>query len=222
MEKKKPQFRLKKLLLTILAVVLVGAVGVGGYYCWLKYDIKSTKKIETTTPVVDETANWQTYTNAELGYSFKYSDNLWAHPIEGSMLASVVRVENLNKKVVQPVHGALPPEYRNPYFDILIYKGLSNLTKEYPSLNKFLLEDKRFLLNNKNTCKEKELNNLMWAECEIGTTPPSGTYLVYKYLFIEANGKIYQVSLDYGFENDNFNAISSDMYKILGTFEFIN
>ncbi|MDD5732122.1 MAG: hypothetical protein PHU42_04495 [Patescibacteria group bacterium] len=52
MENPKSQSRLKKILLIILAVVIVGALGVGGYFCRIKYGANKTKKIERTNTTI--------------------------------------------------------------------------------------------------------------------------------------------------------------------------
>lgn len=84
-----PQKGSLKWLLIILAVVVV--LG-GGYLLYAKYGKKSSTATSTTSPpattttptantttptITDETADWQTYTSKDYGYSIKFPQNLY-------------------------------------------------------------------------------------------------------------------------------------------------
>lgn len=65
-----------------LILLLIAIVMLGGYVLWTKYLNKSTKTtptpvaVVTASPTPDPTANWKTYTNNDLGLTFKYPNNL--------------------------------------------------------------------------------------------------------------------------------------------------
>lgn len=76
-------FFMRHLLAEILGIVLAGAVLAGGYF----YYASTTEPIpETKVPVhveKDPTVDWQTYTNAEYGFEFKYPKD-WLAPKEST------------------------------------------------------------------------------------------------------------------------------------------
>ncbi|MDP3973913.1 MAG: hypothetical protein Q8P92_03710 [Candidatus Daviesbacteria bacterium] len=63
-------------LLIIGLVVLVLVVGAGGYFLYQKQVNKPVTTPQTSqvtpSPIPDETANWKTYSNSSLGFSFSY------------------------------------------------------------------------------------------------------------------------------------------------------
>lgn len=58
----------------ILVIVIIIFVGVVGYFAFVK---KSEPIVQQPTPTLDKTANWETYTNSQYGFSFKYPPT-WA------------------------------------------------------------------------------------------------------------------------------------------------
>ena len=83
-------------LLIIGVIVLILVIGAGGYFLYQKQTSKPTNSSQisppTTSPTLDETANWKTYTNAKYGYSFKYPPKLTSielSPDKGEMVVSI-------------------------------------------------------------------------------------------------------------------------------------
>ena len=86
---------MKKTILMIVVAVLIAGVSGGGVYLWQSSNLKNTEQSlqqqitalknkivsqqniaePNNNTVVDETAGWKTYTQAEYGYSFKYPVN---------------------------------------------------------------------------------------------------------------------------------------------------
>jgi len=67
---------MNKAWIVIIAIVITAAVVGGGAYYYLNNKAEEEKAeledSETSATTTDETADWQTYTNEEYGFSFKY------------------------------------------------------------------------------------------------------------------------------------------------------
>lgn len=86
-EVKKPKSNFLSILLVVLILVLMGVSAFLGYQNWqLQQEIKRFEEIikvdnapyefPSPTPTPDPTANWETYTNTEYGFSVKYPSNV--------------------------------------------------------------------------------------------------------------------------------------------------
>lgn len=89
------------MLVTLVVILII--VGAGGYFLYQKQS-KTTETpqkqtspaIPQSTPVIDQTANWKTYTNTQYSFSFKYPQELTLSesggPIVGSKIKSLVDI----------------------------------------------------------------------------------------------------------------------------------
>jgi len=77
-EEEKP----KNKLVPFLVFLFIAALGVAGYFGWQNYQLKLEKEVVNVQPEpslvveIDETANWEAYSNKKYGFSFKYP-NSW-------------------------------------------------------------------------------------------------------------------------------------------------
>lgn len=62
---------------TVLILLIITVVGVGGYLIYQNQNKSTLQQTTQPLPTIDETANWQVYTNTKFGYSLKYPPSLY-------------------------------------------------------------------------------------------------------------------------------------------------
>lgn len=68
-------FMNKKFAITAIILILIAIIAYAGIWYWQKQQV-AQQVVPTVTPrVIDETADWKTYTNTQYGFEFRYPSN---------------------------------------------------------------------------------------------------------------------------------------------------
>ena len=57
----------------LIVVLIVAVVGLAGVLVWQNWG-KAEPIVDNRLPIIDETANWKTYTNNKYGFEVKYPE----------------------------------------------------------------------------------------------------------------------------------------------------
>ena len=201
---------LKRILLFIALVVLVGDLFYGGPYVFDWFNTRIEIKGVSQRISIDGTQQTK-FISKNLGFSIIYPDNLYI--IKRSFNVSL---HSKNKVVSDPWYPTPTYEGQTRDASFVINRIQGKSVQDYIDKENQGNQFKTLVTD----CRERILNNIKWQECE-------GNYRDSQKILITHNaGYLYVVSITYGIDslgiNDNYEAIGEDMYKVLETFEFVD
>jgi hypothetical protein len=209
---------MKTWLMILITVIATGGIsGVGTYYYLNNKndkDISVLQKqiddLKKPVAVVDETADWKTYTNTEVGFSFKYPKDWEAKNYsEGGNIVSVISPENQKRlqegKEMESYSYNLVVSYWKSINEELAMGGQWVGQRKYTDLADFLTD--------KNSSKQKI--SATTVDGKNGYFVGLGGYGSSLGVMVENNG-IYQ----FNFASTNGQSLGATELKVLNTFKF--
>lgn len=158
-----------------------------------------TQQVQQPTQPADETANWQTYSNAKYGFEFKYP-RIWE--LKDYENLNIVTLSSAQRD--ETIMGDAPLDNVGFYY----YSSLQELTKQAANLDEFITTGKEVVFSDMK--KIDFVGTNAWAGTEASI---SGSYVIY----IEKNSHIYKI--EFGTIGSEYELSFIDK-NILSTFRF--